>query len=286
MCFQGQSLITYDDIVVPPATKATIRQLIAMSKLKPAASSRLILQQLRIAGILFYGPPGTGKTHLCRAIANESGLKLIALSAADLNSKWVGETEQHIQAIFSLAQKLYPSIIFLDEVDSLFYRRDSDDESWERIAISQFLHGMDGLTSNNLENKAPLVIVATNRPKDLDEAFLRRLPHRVFFKLPSCEERKQILDRLLTEEDVGSDVSIKRLAKRTKAFTGSDLKTLCSHAILSWATENAPNGEEIAQKQVKLEMRHFDSAFEHTGPTTSPELLEDLMSFSQRFRTC
>lgn len=268
-----------------PATKATIRQLIAISQFKSVASSSFILEQLKISGVLFYGPPGTGKTHLCRAIANDSGHTLIALSAAELNCKWVGETEKYIQAMFSLARKLYPSIIFLDEADSLFYRRASDDRSWQRSATSQYLHEMDGLTSNNSDNKAPLVIIATNRPKDLDEAFLRRLPHQVYFKLPSREERQQILSRLLHKEDLGADVSIGHLAKRTKAFSGSDLKNLCGQAALAWATEEAQREEALAQKQVRLAMRHFESAFERTGPSTSPELLEELMNFSQRSRT-
>lgn len=281
----GQSSITYDDVIMDPATKTTVRQLIAISKLKLVASSSFILEQLKITGVLFYGPPGTGKTHLCRAIANDSGHTLIAISAAEIQSKWVGETEKLIQAMFGLARKLYPCIIFLDEADSLFYRRASDDKSWQRSAINQYLHEMDGLASNNSDTKAPLVIVATNQPQDLDEAFLRRLPHRVYFKLPSCKERKQILELFLHKDDVDADVSVSKLAKRTKAFSGSDLKNLCGQAVLAWATEEVQKEEELTQKQVKLAMRHFELALERTGPSASPELLEGLMNFSQRVRT-
>ncbi|EXJ68499.1 uncharacterized protein A1O5_08292 [Cladophialophora psammophila CBS 110553] len=280
----GQSPITYDDIIMDPAAKATIRQLIAISKSTPTASSSSILEHLKISGVLFYGPPGTGKTHLCRAIANDSGHSLIALSAAELNSKCVGETEKLIKALFSLARKLYPSIIFLDEADSLFYRRASDDKSWQRSATNQYLMEMDGLASNS-DNKTPLAIVATNRPKDLDEAFLRRLPHKVYFKLPSREERKQILNLFLAKEDLDADVSIRALVNRTKAFSGSDLKNMCSQAALAWVSEEVQKEGELTQKQVKLAMRHFDSALERTGPSTSPELLEGLMNFSERVRT-
>jgi SpoVK/Ycf46/Vps4 family AAA+-type ATPase len=170
-----------------PEAKNTVRQLIALSKLKIETGSDALLTQLRISGLLFFGAAGTGKTHLCRAMANDSGQTLIAVSAAELNSKYVGETEKMIRSMFRLARKLHPCIIFLDEADSLFYKRTPDDKQWERSAVNQYLVEMDGLGSNNTENNAPLVIVATNRPADLDEAFLRRLPYKVYL---SCHHQE------------------------------------------------------------------------------------------------
>ncbi|KAK6529965.1 hypothetical protein TWF281_009115 [Arthrobotrys megalospora] len=279
----GQSSLTYDDVVMNPNTKATIQELLHLSKLGPSSNSGPLFENFKMAGILFYGPPGTGKTQLCRAIANDSGQTFISLTAADLQSCFVGQTEKTIQAVFSLARKLYPSILFLDEVDSLFYGRQSGDKSWQRTALNQYLHEMDGLSSQTAN--APLVIVATNRPADLDAAFLRRLPHKVYFDLPSRRERREILRGLLKKDGLGQ-IDLNHLARRTTGFSGSDLKNLCSQAILAWATDNRMKGGASAfDGKIELTMEHFGVALSRTGPTTSPELLEGLLDFRRRCQT-
>ncbi|KAF3938746.1 Spastin [Dactylella cylindrospora] len=281
----GQSPIMFNDVIMDPITKDTIRQLIALSKLKAGAQLNPLFEQFKMPGILFFGPPGTGKTHLCRAIANDTGQTFLSLSAAELNSCLVGETEKLIRGMFSLARKLHPCILFLDEADSLFYKRTSTDKAWQRSALAQYLQEMDGLASNNTDSSTPLVIVATNRPADLDEAFLRRLPHKVYFKLPTQRERKDILRMLLSKDNLKDEIDLNELARRTKGFSGSDLKTLCSQAVLSWATEQeVGNGDLLEGEGIRLTMDHFDLAFGRTGATTSPELLEQLMQFRKRFQ--
>ncbi|EGX48022.1 hypothetical protein AOL_s00081g349 [Orbilia oligospora ATCC 24927] len=270
-----------------PVTKATVKQFVALSKLKVSKKSSFLFSYFKSPGILLFGPPGTGKTHLCRAIANDSGHTFIALSAAELNGRYVGETEKAISAMFSLARKLHPCILFLDEVDSLFYRRASNDKSWERGALAQYLQEMDGIAAENDSSKAPLVIVATNRPGDLDQAFLRRLPYRVFLTMPSYEERRQILERMVPAENLAEDVNLADIAKHTEGYSGSDLRTLCGQAALAWATElDISTGEAFNEQEfeIKLSMKNFELAFSRTGPSASPKLMESLEKFHKKFQ--
>ncbi|KAF3127996.1 hypothetical protein TWF703_009752 [Orbilia oligospora] len=130
----GQCPITYDDVIMDSVTKTTVKQFVALSKLKVNKNSSPLF----------------------------SYFKSPTLSAAELNGRYVGETEKAISAMFSLARKLHPCILFPDEVDSLFYRRASNNKSWERSALAQYLQEMDGIAAENGSNKAPLVVVATN----------------------------------------------------------------------------------------------------------------------------
>jgi SpoVK/Ycf46/Vps4 family AAA+-type ATPase len=233
---------------------------------------------------MFYGPPGTGKTHLCRAIAKESGMTMLAIDGANVISKWVGESEKYIQAAFTLAEKLYPCIIFLDEVDSLFGHRHSDQRSWERAQITQFLKEMDGLSASD---KAPFVIVATNRPGDLDEAFIRRLSHKVLFSLPNLEQRKEIFKVFLKDEDLNDDVRLDSLAAETEGFSGSDIRSLCGAAALAWSVEQSDIAEvsspEDEPATLRLTAAHFESAFERSMPSVSAQSMKDIESFEKRF---
>lgn len=220
--------------------KGIMKQLIVLSKTKIETKSSL-LAGLQIKGALLYGPPGTGKTHFSRAIANCLGSNMLALDSASLQSQYVGETEKYISAAFSLARKYRPCILFFDEVDALFYRRASSDRSWQRAALTQFLQEMDGLSNGP---DAPFVLVATNRPMDLDDAFMRRLPQKILFDLPDEGARAKILRVLLSEKDLDTDVSIETLTASTKGYSGSDLKNLCSEAALLWMMELAQKDAE------------------------------------------
>ncbi|KAI1267847.1 hypothetical protein F5Y18DRAFT_272587 [Xylariaceae sp. FL1019] len=224
---------TFDVVVLDQEVTDTIKTLVYLSRLQAEGASEALLSLIQIKGVLLYGPPGTGKTHLARAVAKSAGSHMLVLNGSTITSMWVGETEKNISAAFSLARKLHPCIIFIDEVDSLFYRRTSNDHHWERAALTQFLQEMDGITQSQA---APFVLVATNRPGDLDSAFIRRLPQRIPFGLPNVKARADILRTFLKDDDLDG-VDIDNLASLTGGYSGSDLKSLCGEAGLMWAIE-------------------------------------------------
>lgn len=182
-------------------------------------------------GILLYGPPGCGKTLIAKALAKESGVRFLALSLATVMDKWVGETEKYLEALFSLARKIAPVIIFVDEIDALTRRRTSGDREWSAAMKSQLLGLWDGLPSNS---QGRIVIMgATNRPQDIDEAFLRRMPLQIKVELPGEQQRRQILGIFLADLrlPIGS-VDIDQLARETHGLSGSDLHELCRRTVL------------------------------------------------------
>ncbi|PCG91751.1 hypothetical protein PENOC_095810 [Penicillium occitanis (nom. inval.)] len=272
---------TFDDVIIDEETKETIGYLVSLSNFRPEAASESLLKHIRVTGALLYGPPGTGKTHLSRAIAKASGSSMLAIDSATMQSKFVGETEKYIRAAFSLSASLFPCVLFIDEVDALFYRRSSADISWQRSALAQFLSEMDGLTHSD---KAPFVVVATNRPQDLDEAFYRRLPHKIYFKLPDMESRIKILQIFLKKEDLDPLVDLKGLARCTDGYSGSDLRSLCAEAAMNWALEQLKKGSgEKRTNKLYMNASHFVKALQRIRPSVSPQLIDDFSEFAQRF---
>ncbi|CAA0409562.1 unnamed protein product [Arabidopsis thaliana] len=179
-------------------------------------------------GVLLYGPPGTGKTMLAKAIARESEAVFINVKVSNLMSKWFGDAQKLVSAVFSLAYKLQPAIIFIDEVDSfLGQRRSTDNEAMSNMK-TEFMALWDGFTTD--QNARVMVLAATNRPSELDEAILRRFPQSFEIGMPDCQERAQILKIVLKGESVESDINYDRIARLCEDYTGSDIFELCKKA--------------------------------------------------------
>ncbi|KAF5450472.1 hypothetical protein F2P56_030824 [Juglans regia] len=179
-------------------------------------------------GVLLYGPPGTGKTMLAKAIAKESGAVFINVRISNLMSKWFGDAQKLVAAVFSLAHKLQPAIIFIDEVDSfLGQRRNTDHEALTNMK-TEFMALWDGFTTD--QNARVMVLAATNRPSELDEAILRRLPQAFEIGIPDRRERAEILRVILRDERVEEDLDYDILSSLCEGYTGSDLLELCKKA--------------------------------------------------------
>ncbi|KAK2992781.1 hypothetical protein RJ640_023294 [Escallonia rubra] len=179
-------------------------------------------------GVLLYGPPGTGKTMLAKAIAKESGAVFINVRISNLMSKYFGDAQKLVAAVFTLAHKLQPAIIFIDEVDSfLGQRRTTDHEALTNMK-TEFMTLWDGLTTD--QNARVMVLAATNRPSELDEAILRRFPRAFEIKKPDRRERAMILEVVLKGERVDEDIDIDHIASLCEGYTGSDLLELCKQA--------------------------------------------------------
>ncbi|KAL1745608.1 hypothetical protein HDZ31DRAFT_36000 [Schizophyllum fasciatum] len=230
---------SFDQVHLPTHTIDSVRTIVSLPLLHPAAFQRGILKDHGMTGCLLFGPPGTGKTLVVRALAKEAGVRMMTISPSDVMDMYVGEGEKLVRAVFSLARRLAPCVVFLDEIDALFGARMSARESGGAFAhrgvITEFMQEMDGLTSSSEDSV--IVIGATNRPFDLDDAVLRRLPRRLLVDLPGERERAEILKILLRDETLGEDVDVNALAKRTESFSGSDLKHLCVAAALDAVKE-------------------------------------------------
>ncbi|GME44668.1 ATPase family aaa domain-containing protein 1-a [Neofusicoccum parvum] len=244
----------YEHVCIKPSTIQELERITTLSLQRPKAFSHGVLQGHRITGALLYGPPGCGKTSLCWSVAKQSGFNILAPGPVDIWQARARNNERAVKAVFNLARIMHPCIIFIDEADAIFPSRSYDDTRSQRNAFSLFLMEWDSFMT---DPTSPFLLLATNRPYDLDPAVLHRAPVQIYLDVPVTEERAGILSILLKRETLASDVSIPDLAELTPDYTGSDLKNLCVAAAL-----------QCIQKQPRdtrsriLVKQHFISALE------------------------
>jgi vacuolar protein-sorting-associated protein 4 len=185
-------------------------------------------------GILMYGPPGTGKSFLARALAGEAGdVTFLTVSTSDLLSKWLGESEKAVRSLFEEARKKRPSIIFIDEIESLVGSRESSSSSSNAMqgVKTEFLVQLDGVKA---DNRGVLMIAATNLPWQIDSAMRRRFEKRIYIPLPDLETRGQLLDQKLKGGVFSLNADEKRrIINRTEGFSGADMSILVREALMA-----------------------------------------------------
>ncbi|XP_013195583.1 outer mitochondrial transmembrane helix translocase isoform X1 [Amyelois transitella] len=181
-------------------------------------------------GVLLHGPPGCGKTLIAKATAKEANMSFINLDVSLLTDKWYGETQKLAAAVFSLAVKLQPCIVFIDEIESFLRTRTQHDHEATAMMKTQFMSLWDGLITD--PGCTVIIMGATNRPQDLDKAIQRRMPATFHVPMPSDAQRERILQLILRAEPLAPDIDYKRLAAATEGFSGSDLHELCRQAAV------------------------------------------------------
>ncbi|XP_050345053.1 fidgetin-like protein 1 [Nymphalis io] len=275
------SPIGWDDIAGLQQAKSVLQEAVVWPLLRPDIFTGL---RRPPRGVLLFGPPGTGKTLIGRCVAAQCRATFFSISAASLTSKWIGDGEKMVRALFAVARRHQPAVIFIDEIDSLLSQRsDSEHEASRRIK-TEFLVQFDGAATG--EDDRILIVGATNRPHELDEAARRRLVKRLYIPLPDVDARKQIISNLLRSEQhelSASDVA--DAARLTDGYSGADMKSLCSEAAMG-PIRSVPLSQivSIHRDQVRpVTVQDFKIALQRVRPSVSQDDLGQYVKWNNTY---
>ncbi len=272
---RSKSRVSYEDIGGLGEEIKKVREMIELPLRHPEIFARIGVSPPK--GVLLYGPPGTGKTLLARAVANETDANFINLSGPEIMSKFYGASEENLRKIFKDAQDKAPSIIFIDEIDSIAPKREEVTGEVERRVVAQLLSLMDGLESRG----EVVVIGATNRPNSIDPALRRpgRFDREIEIGVPNKDGRYEILQIHTRGMPLEEDVELKYLADRTHGFVGADLQSLAKEAamralrrVLPEIKLDEPVPTEILDK-IKITQEDFRDALREIEPSALREVL-------------
>ncbi|XP_018119942.1 spastin isoform X1 [Xenopus laevis] len=273
--------VKFADIAGQDLAKQALQEIVILPSIRPELFTGL---RAPARGLLLFGPPGNGKTMLAKAVAAESNATFFNISAASLTSKYVGEGEKLVRALFSVARELQPSIIFIDEVDSLLCERREGEHDASRRLKTEFLIEFDGVQSGG--DDRVLVMGATNRPQELDDAVLRRFTKRVYVALPNEETRLVLLKNLLSKQgNPLSEKELTQLSRLTEGYSGSDITALAKDAALGPIRELKP---EQVKNMAASEMRNmkysdFLGSLKKIKCSVSHSTLESYIRWNQDF---
>ena len=256
--------VKWEDIGGLEEQKQYLKEMVEWPLKHPEAFKRMGIKPPK--GVLLYGPPGTGKTLLAKAVANESEANFLYIKGPEIFSKYVGESEKKIRAIFKKAKQVAPSIIFIDEIDAIAPRRGlmmNENPVFERV-VNQMLTEMDGL--EGLEGV--VVIGATNRAEMIDPALMRsgRFDRHIFIPAPDKKARLEILKVHTRNMPLAKDVDLEKIAEKTEGYVGADLEALCREAAIN-ALRKDINAKEVT-------MEHFEEAMKKVRPSMTKEEIE------------
>ena len=268
--------IYYEDIGGLKDEIELIREMVELPMKQPEIFEKLGIGAPR--GVLLTGPPGTGKTLLARAVATETDASFYSIAGPEIMSKYYGESEKHIREIFEKADKNAPSIIFIDEIDSIAPKRGEGIDQTEKRIVAQLLTLMDGLKSRG----QIVVMAATNRPDDIDPALRRpgRFDRELRINPPAEDARKEILQIHTRGMPLGDDVNFDELANKTIGYVGADLEVLCKEAALKALKPNLKKFKNLDEKlpaeeldKIKVYRNDFIEALKQIEPSAMREVL-------------
>jgi transitional endoplasmic reticulum ATPase len=260
--------VTYENIGGLDDELDLVREMIELPLAEPELFTRLGVNPPK--GVLLYGPPGTGKTLIAKAVANEVDATFISVSGPEIVSKYKGDSEERLRAVFERARDEAPSIVFFDEIDSVAPKREDGGGMEDRI-VGQLLSLMDGLEARG----EVIVIGATNRVDDLDPALRRggRFDREIEIGVPGVAGRREILDVHTRRVPMTDGVDLDRLASRTHGFVGADLESLVTEAAMSALRRAKREGTPTADIQVTRD--DFETAMASVDPSAMREYVSE-----------
>ena len=271
--------VTFDDIAGLDHAKSTVQELVCWPMKRPDLFTGL---RRGPNGLLLYGPPGTGKTLIGKAVAHESGATFFSISSSSLTSKWIGEGEKLVRTLFAVAAYREPAVVFIDEIDSLLTQRKSDENEASRRIKTEFLVQLDG--TGGTKGRV-LVIGATNRPHELDDAARRRFVKRLYIPLPDAADRQVLIRTLLGKNNHElKDVCFEKLSVATDGFSGADLKSLCVDAAMGPLRGLGARALEVDANDVPhIAYKHFRQALRGMNPSVSQADLEVYIEWTNTY---
>ena len=271
--------VKFDDVVGLQEAKQILKEIIIIPNLRPDLFTGL---RSPPRGLLLFGPPGTGKTMIAKAVATECKCTFFSISASSLTSKYLGESEKLVRALFQLAYEMQPSVVFIDEVESILSKRKEGENDAMKRLKTEFLIQFDGVGSSE-ENRV-LIIGATNRPFDLDPAVIRRLPKRVYVGPFNDEEKKGFIKKIITQNKCNiTDEQFLQIAKMCNNYSNSDLKELCREAAYEPLRELNSTSLQKVDELRPIVFEDFNKAVRKVRGTLTKDILRELEKWNEDF---
>ena len=271
--------VKFTDVIGLKEAKEILREIIIVPNLRPD-----LFKGLRSPprGLLLFGPPGTGKTMIAKAVATECKCTFFNISASSLTSKYLGESEKLVRTLFDLAHEMQPSVVFVDEIESILSKRKEDENDAMKRLKTEFLIQFDGVGSG--EDLRVLIIGATNRPFDLDPAIIRRLPKRVYVGPFNVEERQGFIKTIITQNKCDiKDEEYKKIAEMCNNYSNSDLKELCREAAYEPLRElNVKSLKKVGELR-PIVFDDFVKALRKVKGTLTKKILMELENWNKEF---